>query len=68
MKKFEILLKITVMDDAVKVEVDNPNKPLSIMPPFDGPLSVTIDTTNSNTCSNTTWHGSEEMWYTSYKE
>ena len=68
MKKFEILLKITVENDTVRVEVDDANKSLPVLPPFDGPLSITIDATKDDTYSSTTWHGSEETWYTCYKE
>jgi hypothetical protein len=68
MKKFELTLKITVVDDTVKVEIDTPNESLPAAPPFDGPLSITIDATKDTSYSTSSWHGSEEMWYTSYKE
>lgn len=67
-KTIELLLKVTVEGDKVTVEVDNPNKPLPVMPPYEGPLSVTVDLKPSNTTYSTTWNGSEEMWYSDYKE
>lgn len=67
-KTIELLLKVTVEDEQVTVEVDHAQKSLPVLPPYDGPLSVTVDLKSSDTYSTTTWHGAEEMWYTSYKE
>lgn len=68
-KTIELVLKITVDNDQVLVEVDQLEKPLSVMPPYDGPLSVSVNlSADTNTYTTTTWHGSEEMWYSSYKE
>lgn len=67
-KTIELLLKITVDNEQVTVEVDHAHRSLPVLPDYDGPLTVSVDLKASDTYTTTTWHGSEEMWYTSYKE
>jgi hypothetical protein len=69
---FELKLLVTVDGDNVTVEVadQNETRPASTTE-WKGMLNNTIDVNdNTYTTRNTSvaWHGSEEMWYTTYKE
>lgn len=67
-KTIEFRLLITVEDDAVSVEIANTDDDLPVMPEYTGPLNGSVTIKDDTYVSSTTWHGSEEMWYTNYKE
>ena len=71
-KTFELKLLVTVEGDSITVELANENEatPTSTTD-FKGVLNHTIDvddTTYTTRNTSVAWHGSEEMWYTTYKE
>jgi hypothetical protein len=66
-KVVEFILRIETDETGTDVQIiqlDEENKPAS--PPYQGPLDVTVD--NVDFVTTTTYHGSEEEWYITYKE
>lgn len=68
-KVFDFNLRVIVEEDRVTVELDNISDDLPVMPIYAGGTSASIAIDDDSVyTSDTTWHGSEEMWYTTYKE
>jgi hypothetical protein len=68
-KTLEFKLLVTIENDTLSVEVTNVDDDLPVMPDYKGSLNVSVNVDNENTYNtSSTWHGSEEMWYTTYKE
>lgn len=68
-KTFEFKLVLTIENDTISAEVMNLDEEVPTIPEYEGPLSVTVDISNyTSTTTSVPYHGSEEMWYTTYKE
>lgn len=68
-KTMEFILRVTVDEEKVVVEMEQLDNDLPVMPVYDTPTSMSVELSGDDDYITTTsWHGSEEMWYTYYKE
>jgi hypothetical protein len=67
-KKLEFKLSITVDDDYVSVELGDLDDNLPATADYNQTLSTSISIKDTTYVTGSTWHGSEEMWYTTYKK
>lgn len=67
-RRIEFKLVISIEDDGVYLDIEDSDEKPAVVPKYTTPLSMSVAVDPTMYESDIAYHGSEEMWYTTYKE